>query len=352
MLKPLELPHPHSIRRPDVCRRVAEADLAGHLNTDLTPRPGDVALAEVIDLGRHRSIDLDSGRTGSLQTGDRLWVALGEHYAPLEVSGTCPSSLGEAALFSAAGVAGVCDPGYWGAAPTRLRLLGLARAADGRVTNLAHYAISPAGQRPELSLCVVSSARGSRASAVAQAVVRGLVQMGSRVGVAKLSGIIDANERWSYCDAGASVAYDQADIGWVSGAGQPGSALVAGSQRLLAALGAQGASAAVLRVAGGFASSEVRSLTQAAAGQNLWDAIIVAAADAWSAIETARQLREQGHRVIAVGGALTRSPLACREARAGVGCALIDNPTLANPTSLHGLIAASIDRSPDFALAA
>lgn len=326
-------------------RRLAISDLCRHLlpgavqamAVGVVPTDGDLAIAEVWEIGRHAQLELASGRSTELAVGDRIVVALGTVFAPLEFSGDTPATLDEdCALLSASGAAGCVRGAVRGLPPTRLRLLGLAVDAEGSVLNLARLQ-PPVGPPADVPcIAVVSCARGSHASKVTAALVRGYTRAGLRVGVAKPTGVADAAERWRFLDAGAIAAVDVVDAGRICSAALGSADLVAVTQRLLGAVG--DVQAIVLRVAGGLARRDTRALIAAPAFAARVDGVVLAAADALSAIEGARRIREAGLPLLAVSGAICRSPLAMAEARAGLGCPVIDPPSLALPARLQGLL--------------
>jgi len=325
-------------------RKLAISDLCRHLlpgaiqamAIDGRPSDGDLAIAEVLDIGRHPLLELASGRSAELAVGDRIVVALGQVFAPLEFSGACPTSLGDCALLSASGAAGEVVGASRGLPPTRLRLLGLAVDGDGAVLNLAR--LRPASGAPAEVPCiaVVSCARGSHASKVTAALVRGHARSGIRVGVAKPTGVADAAERWRFLDAGAGAAVDVVDAGRLCSASLDAADLVAVTRSLLGAL--NGHEAIVLRVAGGLARRDTRALIADPEFAARVGGVVLAAADALSAIEGARRIAAAGLPLLAVSGAICRSPLAMAEARAGLSCPVLDPQALALPSRLQALL--------------
>lgn len=335
---------PASVRVPDLGRRLPAQIVAG-VSSSIGPAEGQLVLAEALG---HGQIDLVSGRGASLYPGDRLWVAIGRYDAPLAVSGTLPARWGEAALLSRAGIAGIpAQSARRAAEPTPLKLIGAAIDAEGQPVTLARLGLPHTdAMRPLNTIAVISAVRGARSGALAASVVRGFHRMGLRSATAKPIGVLDAGERWSFIDAGASEALDLADVGSLSAAGRSGAELCALSQRLLSRLGASGVEAGVLRVAGGLAVPEVEALLSESAFRAQIDGVVLAAADALSACEGARRLATIGLPLIAVSGALARSPLATREAQAGLDCPVLAPQDLAQPATLQRLLCATLRRGP------
>lgn len=342
-------------------RRLAISDLCRHLPpgllqamaVDRPPADGDLAIAEVLEIGRHPMLELASGRRAELEVGDCLVVALGQVLAPLDFSGRCPDTLGDCALLGASGAAGLVTGGAPGAAPTRLRLLGLAADGEGRVLNLAGLRPAAVAPADALRIAVVSCARGCHAAKVTAALVRGFARGGIEVGVAKPTGAADAAERWRFLDAGARAAVDVVDAGRLCSAELDGRDLAAVTRTLLGAL--HGSQAVLLRVAGGLARRDTRALLETPEFRGQVHGVVLAAADALSAIEGARRIAGAGLPLLAVSGAICRSPLAMAEARAGLDCPVIDAQVLALPARLQALlapVAATVPAAQRYAIAA
>ena len=74
---------------------------------DTGPRPGDVVLAEVVELGHHRKLESPASRRAQMFVGDEIVVAYGDRYAPDQFEAEVPDSLEEAHLVAAGGVVGL-----------------------------------------------------------------------------------------------------------------------------------------------------------------------------------------------------------------------------------------------------
>lgn len=332
-------PRSHGLKISELCRHLPPASIR-YLATGLAPKDGDIAVAEVLECGRHDQLDLAQGRSVPLSPGDLIVVALGRHYAPLDFTGACPDMLRDCALLSAAGAAGVVTEAFAGSGPTRLRLLGLAADVDGDTLNLRRLLPITASTKTgeALRIAVVSCARGSHASAVTAAMVRGFSRSGRAVGVAKPTGVVDAAERWRFLDNGALAAVDLVDAGRLCSAELGADELMAVSHSLTSTLHAAGADTMLLRIAGGLARRDTRALLMAPALKPLLNGVVLAAADALSAIEGARRLEAVGLTVLAVSGAICRSPLAMAEARSGLQCPVLDARALAMPDRLQAIV--------------
>lgn len=100
------------------------------------PRVGELAVAEVIEVGRNTSLETRSGVSSYLFPGDTIVGVFGNRYATDQYEGYVPTEPAvECDLMSAGGLCGeVVSRHAKMAAPTRLRLLGLACGHNGAPT--------------------------------------------------------------------------------------------------------------------------------------------------------------------------------------------------------------------------
>jgi hypothetical protein len=327
-------------------RRLPEGFPLIPADAGLAPKAGDLALARVMD-GSTGSLELRDGRIAKLFPGDAVLVVLGGQQGPQCHSGHTPETLGECALLNTSGIAGVLDRAA-GGTPCKLRLESLLRGFHGRVLNINQWAVRGAPGRPAQVVAVVGAARLSHAGAVAEQLVHGLAKQARRVGVAKPTGVSLGAEWWNFLDAGAAVALDAVDAGLPSTTGADESTVTEVFQRQLGGLNRAGVDAAVVRLAGSLPQREVAALLASPQFSASVDGIVLAAADGLSAVEAARRLRAMGLNVVAVSGAISRSPLACREARAALGLPILAPEQLADASVLNRLLDGVLvsDRDP------
>jgi hypothetical protein len=105
------------------------------------PRPGDVMLAEVVDIGQHPRLESTVSRRAAMYPGDEIVVAYGHRYAPDQFEAEVPVDLGQTHLVAAGGVAGLVTAMKLGLQrPTVLQPRGLLTYAGGKVVTLKDFA--------------------------------------------------------------------------------------------------------------------------------------------------------------------------------------------------------------------
>ncbi|HSN21258.1 MAG TPA: DUF1611 domain-containing protein [Usitatibacter sp.] len=307
-----------------------------------TPRAGDFVLARVERLGQHERLELATGRRAQLHAGDEIVVCYGSRYAPDQYEAYVPSDLGPCDLVAGGGLASrVQCRHHRMRAPTTLEPVGLLCDADGNALNLQHCGLpmrAPGATRVPV-IAVVGTSMNSGKTTTAASLVRGFVQRGLRVGAAKVTGTGAGADKWCMVDAGASPALDFTDAGVPSTFGLAPRHVEAIFATLVANLADAEPDVIVLEVADGLFQRETAALLQSGAFREMVDAVAFAAGEAMGAKAGVAILLERGHRVIAVSGLLTASPLAMREAAQAVPVPVVSNGDIAAGVWLPDLAA-------------
>lgn len=299
---------------------------------EVAPRAGDLVLARVEKLGQHQRIELPSGRRAQLHAGDEIVVCYGARYAPDQFEASVPDDLGPCHLVAAGGVAALCLGKHDKVRPpTRIRPLGLLVDGAGRRLNLVDHALpaAPAAAKSPPLMAVAGATMNAGKTTCAASLIRGLKRRGLRVGAAKATGTGAGGDRWVYVDAGADLVLDFTDLGEASTAGLPTQRVEAIFNGLVDQLSAAEVDAIVVEVADGLLQRETAALLRAPSFRARCSGLFFAAGDALGAIAGVGQLERDGHRVLAVGGTLTASPLATREARQAVALPVVTSEQLA-----------------------
>lgn len=307
-----------------------------------TPRAGDLVLARVTRVGKHKTLELTDSRRSNLFVGDEVVVAYGARYAPDQFSAHVPDTLGPCHLAAGGGVAARVTERHAGvSAPTELLPLGLLADARGQRLNLADFALPrrPAnGPRP-LSIASLGTSMNAGKTTSAAYLVRGLVRAGLRVGAAKITGTGSGNDPGLLRDAGAELVLDFTDLGHASTAGLELPCLLEVLNGVQGAMAAQGVDVLVLEVADGLLQRETALLLRSPHFAQRVDGSLFSSGDAMGAVAGVRWLREQGLPVLGLSGAMTASPLALAEAEAATGLCALRLTDLAQPERASALLA-------------
>lgn len=307
-----------------VARRIDPAAFAG-LASDpgVAPRAGDVLLARVARVGDPDHLDLATGRTGALFEGEEIIVAYGAERSPDRFEAYVPPGLGPCHLVAPGGVAGLIATAHESVGtPTLITPVGLVTDGDGAALNLSDFALAPSARTscplPPVIACV-STALGAGGTRAVSRLVRGLERAGSRIGVARMTGVASGAERWLLRDAGAEVVADCVDTGHPSTAGLDSLALVEAASALVAHLRRHLLDVIILDFGRPLSGPDTATLLRSRAIAAIADGALIAADEVASAAGAARMIEAVGVPVIALTGTLARSPLAVRDAGAATG---------------------------------
>lgn len=297
---------------------------------------GDVVLARVDELGHHTNVERPDGRRARLFPGDEVLIVCGARYAPDQFEAQCPAALGPAHLAAAGGIAGLVDASHDRMKPpTAITLLGAVCTASGQRMNLADFAVTAARrpvQVPVLAVCGTSMNSGKTHTVAS--IARGLTRAGHQVGALKVTGTGAGGDLWLFRDAGAHFVADFTDAGFGTTYRAPVASIIEGAQRLIAAAEDAGAGVIVLEVADGLRQDETAALMTSDSFRALLSGVVFAAGDAMGAEAGVAWLGRAGHRVCAVSGLLTRSPLAMREVTMALDLPCLTAAELSEPDAI------------------
>ena len=301
-------------------RRVDHGDIAGLDETAADLRPGDLVIAQITSVGQHANIERPDGRRAKLFPGDQVLVACGARYAPDQFEAECPEHVGFAELVAAGGIVGHvrCAHQRMNSA-TQVMILGAVCDRTGARMSLADYAVRTAPAPVDVPvIAVCGTAMNAGKTHTVASLVRGLSRAGKTVAAIKVTGTGAGGDLWFCHDSGAHMVRDFTDAGFATTYQMPVDRILEGAHRLMAEAQAAGCEAIVIEVADGLYQAETAGLLQSQEFRGLLSGVIFAAGDAMGAEAGVAWLRRAGHRVLAVAGRMTCSPLAVREAEAAI----------------------------------
>lgn len=286
------------------------------VTTGHAPRPGDLVLGRIERLRLHGRLELPSGRRSVLFPGDEYIGCYANRYPPDQFEAEVPQDLSSCNLVAAGGLTAHCVSRHASVKPaSEVTPLGLLADADGRVLNLADFALparpAPAS-RPTVTAVLGTSMNAGKTTVVADLAL-GMTRNGLRVGAAKVTGTGAGGDVWRMIDAGCKRVLDFTDAGYATTYKLPLRDCEAILETLIAELCATGVDTILIEVADGILQPETRELASSPVFQGLVDNVLFAAGDALSAANGVDWLERRGIDVVAVSGAVTASPLATRE---------------------------------------
>jgi len=301
---------------------------------EVKPRSGDIVLARFDLAGQHKNLQLCSGRRSRLFPSDTVLVAYGNRYAPDQFEALVPSHLGPCSLVAGGGIASeVIDKSGKVRPASKIQPLGLAADADGRVLNLSDYAVPDLPWvEPKIPLLAVAgTAMNAGKTETVINLTRGLSNAGLRVGVIKVTGTGSGGDIWAAVDAGGAPVLDFTDAGLASTYHVSLDDLEHRSRQLISHTVRSGVDAIVIELADGLYQQETSALLTSNAFTSMLSGLVFAAGDAMGAVAGVDWLRKNTQiNVIGIGGVLTMSPMAMREAGNIIGLPVLDLKSLNN----------------------
>jgi hypothetical protein len=318
--------HHLAVKHSFTTHAVPPGTMAGYIPLSDAPRIGDLALAEVISLGKHTTLEDRAGVTANIFPADLLIGAFGNRYATDQYEGYVPEQLvHECDMLSIGGVIGqVASRHALMSAPTRLRLLGSICDQHARALSLREFSLPARNERPqefesesELILVVGASMNSGKTTTVGT-LARALQRAGLRVAAAKITGTAAGKDGRFFASSGASPVLDFTDAGYPSTYLLSLEELTSVYRTLLGQLRATKPDYIVVEIADGIFQRETRMLLESSF-RSLVDHVFFAANDSLSAECGVRFLKKYNAPLRAISGAFTQSPLAMREAEEATG---------------------------------
>jgi hypothetical protein len=298
------------------CRRVqTEAGLELEELPTRAPVPGDVALVRVNTMGFHKHITTAENRRLRLYPGAQFIGVFGHRYASdafeAEVVGTDNVS-----LLTGAGMIGTVKSKYGNMADaTQVSLIGFIREANGDRLNLKQRLFRPttARQYPANLLYIVGTSMNSGKTTTCTRLIRGLTDMGLKVVACKLTGSVSNHDPDELAAAAAHKVTDFSDFGFASTYLTPKEELLDLFHTMLADIATANADVVLMELADGLLQRETAMLLREPTIKKAGRGVVLSASGSISALWATDHLRELGHRVVALSGRITSSPLAVRE---------------------------------------
>ena len=330
---------PRALKRAKVSFSLRRVDLSDvkmlKSGEDVKPRAGDLVLARFASAGQHKNLQLRNGRRARLFPDDTVLVAYGNRYAPDQFEALVPGHLGMCSLVAGGGIAAeVVDKSGKVRAASKIEPLGLVCDKDGRVLNLADYALPelPWAEPAVPILAVAGTAMNAGKTETLINLTRGLSNAGLRVGVVKVTGTGAGGDIWAAVDAGGSPVLDFTDAGLASTYHVPLNELEAAAKRLISHALSEGVDVIVIELADGLYQQETSAMLASNCFTRLLNGLIFAAGDAMGAVAGVDWLaKHSAVEVLGIGGVLTMSPMAMREARNIIGLPVFDIKSLNDP---------------------
>ncbi|WP_143306480.1 P-loop NTPase family protein [Chitinophaga vietnamensis] len=288
------------------------------------PQVGDVAIFEIISIGKHKRVQADDKLNVLILPGDLIMGAFGTRYASAQFEGYVPADCRDTFhILGAGGTIGVVESmhdSFSDVGPTVLRIVGYVTNQMGNIVNTRKISRSLipfsgiATKRSNIILSIGSSMDSGKTTTAAY-IVRGLKTQGHKVAFIKLTGTVYTKDRDMVYDCGADITADFSDFGFPSTYMCPEQELLDLFESLMQDVMTDGAEHVVVEIADGILQRETKMLLENKHFMSLIGQVIFSCCDSLSALYGIDTLKQIDIYPTALSGLFTASPLLVKEVK-------------------------------------
>ena len=332
------------IKKSIICKEITNYNVDNTINNSYVPTDGDVALFEVLIIGKHTSIQSETKRIAAIFEGDIIMAAFANRYATSQFEGYIPEQPTEILdILGAGGAIGIVkskNASFEYIEPTKVRLVGYLTAADGKVINTKFYhtnRIPFRGYVPNNAKVILSvgSSMDSGKTTSAAYLARGLKTTGKKVAFIKLTGTCYTKDKDFVFDCGADITLDFTDGGYPSTYMCSKEEILDLYQTLLNMLELENPDYIVMEIADGLLERETDFLLRDTAFMQTIHSMIFSCGDSLGVFYGLQLLEQFGVTPAVICGRFTMSPLLIREVKAKISIPTLDIDQLAGGEFVH-----------------
>lgn len=311
------------IKKTFICSNINNYQVSELLTQTHLPRVGDVAIFEVISIGKHTTMQGDSLRNEKIMAGDKIMATFGHRYATAQFEGYVPNRIQqEFHILGAGGVVGEvksCHDKFRDGGPTKLRILNYVTNDLGEIINTKELYekqlkwFSGKFNRKTKVILSIGSSMDSGKTTTAAYMVRSLKEQGKKVAFIKLTGTAYTKDKDLAYDLGAVDSVDFSALGFPSTYMCSEQELLNLYQTLVESVCQSNPDFIVMEIADGIFQRETKMLLQNNAFIQTISEVVFSANDSLSAVCGIQTLRSWGIDPFALSGMFTTSPLLIEE---------------------------------------
>lgn len=311
-----------TIKRSVITRGITQFTLSTQHNTQHIPQNGDVAVFEVLSIGKHKSIQAIDETATALHPGDQILATFGGRYASNQFEGYLPETVQDTyQILGQGGVVGVLQSmhaKFTNIGATEVRLVGYATDAHDRIINTRYHNLAQvpfAAYQPadcEVYLSVGASMDSGKTTTAAY-LARGAMLSGKRVAYIKLTGTVFSKDRRVVRDSGAAVAVDFSHCGYPSTFQCDTDEVLDIYATLMTRVATENPDMVIVEIADGLLQQETANLLQHPALMRQVSGVVLSCPDSLSVKGGLQTLADMHITPIMLSGLFTASPLMVKE---------------------------------------
>jgi len=308
------------IKKSIVSQQVNGYSLDAEKTKDILPQDGHLGLFEIIETGKHITVQSDSKRNVAIFPGDRVIAAFANRYATSQFEGYVPTEhLPEYDILGAGGAIGVVkskNAALSDIEPTKVKLISFLFDEKNEVINTKFLGL----ERPTFNnekrkfqtVLSLGSTMDSGKTTSAAFIARGLALAGKKVAFIKLTGTAYTKDKDFVYDCGAELALDFSDAGYPSTFMCSKEEILSIYQHCLNLID-DSFDFLVMEIADGILQRETNFLIRDENFMNTIDYISFSCGDSLSALHGIQMLNEWNIRPTFISGKFTMSDLLIHE---------------------------------------
>ncbi|NCA20159.1 MAG: hypothetical protein EBS86_03365 [Crocinitomicaceae bacterium] len=310
------------IKKTISCAEVSYDQIDVTRNLNYIPKIGDVALFEVLEIGKHKTVQSESKRNVAILKGDFILAAFANRYATAQFEGYIPEQPTEILdILGAGGAIGLVkskNAAFEDIEPTKLKLVGYAINDSKEIVNTLYFNSTKSKFRGEVPnnakvFLSIGSTMDSGKTTTAAYLARGLKQSNKKVAFIKLTGTCYTKDKDLVYDCGADVSIDFVNAGYPSTFMISKEDILDIYQTLLDSLAAEKPDYIVMEIADGLVQRETEFLLRDTAFMKTIDKVILSCGDSLAAFWGISFLSDLGYKPSIIAGRFTMSPLLIEE---------------------------------------
>lgn len=311
-----------SLKRSLITQNISVFKLNTQLNASHVPQMGDVAVFEVISIGKHKSIQNTEGLTSTLFPNDHFLATFGTRYASNQFEGYLPTEpqltydiLGQGGVV---GTLHSSHSSFKGVGSTKVRLVGYAVNEHNDVINTRYHGLVKETFKPSLSkpyqvYLSVGASMDSGKTTTAAYFSRGITLAEKRVAYMKLTGTVHNKDRRLVKDCGAVASVDFSMCGYPSTFTCSTDEVLDIYATLIKQVELVEPDVVVVEIADGLLQTETAKLLKEQIFMQQVDGVILSCPDSLSVMGGMATLASFGIEPVMISGLATASPLMVRE---------------------------------------
>ena len=327
------------IKKAIICKHVKDYKINRRVNKTYVPKEGDVAIFKVLSIGKHKTIQGETGKNSYIFPGDYIMAAFGNRYATNQFEGYVPNRVHEEYQIlgqgGAIGILASMHAKLQDVGPTTLKLVGYATDKNKQIINTQYYTVNrikfvEQKQRDYKVILSVGSSMDSGKTTSAGYLCRGLRQAGKKVGFIKLTGTVFSKDKRFVKDCGAHKVVDFSNLGFPSTYMYSMQDLLDIYEGLLTQISAIDPDYVVVEIADGLLQRETDMLLNHHHFMDTVDNIMLSCGDSLGVLSGLKYLQDRGRTPFAISGLINTSPLLVDEVRNAIDLPVLDLEDLAS----------------------